>query len=815
MARTFVGPVVHSRPHPATAPQRPVAPASYARGVAADETGERTGGVVRRAPLDRSLRLALGDSQAKKFARLGLVTVRDLLEHYPRRAVDPGELTDLSKVEVGRHVMVIVEIASLTSRQRRAGRGAVVTIEVTDGTRRLPLVYFAPHQGRVAYLEQRLPVGRRVTVDGKVGMNNGRLQIVHPRIDVVDSGLSDAEIEAQAQRPRLLYGQTRGLTSEHIGATLRGQLDRLRDEDLPDPVPFEVRMSEGLLGHATALRALHEPETFRDFLAAQDALRFEEAFVLQAAMARRRAEAAADPAAARPTRMQGLLDAFDASLPFELTAGQLDVGGVISAELAGTVPMHRLLQGEVGSGKTLVALRAMLQVVDAGGQAALLAPTEVLAAQHERSIRAMLGPLAEGGMLGGADDATRVVLLTGSMSAGQRRKALAEAAGGSAGIVIGTHALLQEHVQFADLGLVVVDEQHRFGVEQRDALRAKGRTAPHLLVMTATPIPRTVAMTIFGDLEVSTLRDVPAGRAAVETFVVPEHNERWTDRMWQRVAEEVAQGRRAYVVCPRISASAGEAGEDFTAVDPDPDDAAALAAPVGAAGSPSAIPAVSGHADDGEHGPVRELASVEAVVERLRTLPALAGVPIGALHGRLAAEEKESAMAAFASGETPVLVSTTVVEVGVDVAEASVMVVLDADRFGLSQLHQLRGRIGRGALPGVCFAVSPLPFPGRNEAPSPSLERLLTFAGTRDGFALAEADLVQRREGDVLGAAQHGRGSTLRLLRVVTDEKVIVAARDAARALVAQDPTFAEHPDLAAAIERTLEGDREEFLERG
>lgn len=758
-------------------------------------TPQRLGGGPGPGALDRSLQMAVGVRSAKKLAALGLHTVRDLLEHYPRRAVDPGELSNLADLRPGQVVVVIVDVASFTAHRRQNGPGLVVTVSVTDGDGAIDLVFFAKSAGHARALESQLRPGRRITVDGTVTENRwasrnraaGRgpavLQIVHPEIEEIDDALSEREIQERATRPRLRYGLTRGLTNRAMSALILGRLALLGDEDLPDPVPYEVRVARGLMHHAEALRAIHSPETMASYRAARAALRYEEAFVLQAAMARRRAEVVSQPATPRPVRPGGLLDTFDASLPFVLTRGQLDVGGQISAELAGATPMQRLLQGEVGSGKTLVALRAMLQVVDAGGQAALLAPTEVLASQHERSLRELLGPLAEGGMLGGRAGATRVVLLTGSLTPAQRRARLAEIASGAAGIVIGTHALLQDRVQFADLALVVVDEQHRFGVEQRDLLRAKGRTVPHLLVMTATPIPRTVAMTVFGDLEISTLRELPEGRAEVVTHVVDAHNAAWVERMWQRVAEEVAQGRRAYVVCPRIEA--GERG-----VVGEVDD--------GAEGSGVML------AMEGEDS--RELASVAQTVEALRERPELAGVPLGVLHGRLSGEEKEAAMAAFASGAVPVLVTTTVVEVGVDVRTASVMIVLDADRFGLSQLHQLRGRIGRSDVPGVCLVVSAAQ-PG-----TPSRQRLETFAGTCDGFVLAEADLAQRREGDVLGAAQHGR-SSLRLLRVVTDQRVIAEAREDARVLVAGDPQLHDHAELAAAIDRTL-GEREEYLER-
>ena len=508
-------------------------------------------------------------------------------------------------------------------------------------------------------------------------------------------------------------------------------------------------------------------------------MRFEEAFVLQAALARRRAEVARLPATPRPARPDGLLAGFDARLPFTLTAGQNAVAAELGAELARSQPMQRLLQGEVGSGKTVVALRAMLQVVDAGGQAALLAPTEVLAAQHLRSVTGMLGPLAEAGMLGGSAVATRVALLTGSQGAAARRSALLDAASGAAGIVIGTHALLSEGVQFAELGLVVVDEQHRFGVEQRDALRSKADGTPHLLVMTATPIPRTVAMTTFGDLEVSTLREIPAGRSPVTTHVVPSGNPAWLARVWSRAREAVEKGHRVYVVCPRISAD-----DEPTSGSPD-----AATTATAAAAAP-------------------DIAAVVEVADRLRSRPELAGAAVGVLHGRLSAEERDRAMADFASGKVGVLVATTVIEVGVDVPEATLMVVLDADRFGLSQLHQLRGRVGRGADPGLCLLVS-----GADPA-SPAGERLAALAATTDGFELARLDLRQRREGDVLGAAQSGRGSSLRLLRVIEDADVIADAREEATTLVGADPDLLDHPALAGAIARALDAERQGFLDR-
>jgi ATP-dependent DNA helicase RecG len=560
-----------------------------------------------------------------------------------------------------------------------------------------------------------------------------------------------------------------------IGNSVKQALHAL--DPLPDPLDAEVRARRGLLSSDTALRAMHEPEDIDQWYAARRRLAWDEALGVQLALAQRRRIAGANPAAPRAPKRGGLLDAFDAALPFTLTAGQREVGDVVADELSQPHPMHRLLQGEVGSGKTVVALRAMLQTVDSGGQAALLAPTEVLAAQHARTIESMLGPLARGGQLGGSDAATRVALLTGSLPAAARKRALLDAAGGAAGIVVGTHALIQEQVSFADLGLVVVDEQHRFGVEQRDALRGKASTPPHVLVMTATPIPRTVAMTVFGDLETSTLAELPAGRAPIATSVVPAlEKPAWLERAWQRAREEVAAGHQVYVVCPRI-------GEDMTDFE-----------------------AEFGEYEDDEP-PRRPPLAVMDVLPMLADGP-LHGLRIAPLHGRLTPDEKDRTMIEFAAGRIDVLVATTVIEVGVDVPNATVMAVLDADRFGVSQLHQLRGRVGRGGSPGLCLLVT--------EAPpdTPARERLDAVAATTDGFALARLDVEQRREGDVLGAAQSGRRRQLRLLSLLRDEELIVAARAEAADIVAADPTLAAHPLLAAQVAALVKDDQAEYLEK-
>ncbi len=736
--------------------------------------------------LAEPLRRVLGERTAAALAKLDLHTVEDLVRHYPRRYAEPGRMTDLAALLPGEHVTVMAQVRQATVREMRSRGGAMLSAVVTDGTHELSLTFFAKRRGALRQHEDRLRPGRAGLFTGTVSEYRGSLQLTHPDYQLIgdgDGAEDEAVALAAASRPIPVYPASAGVPTWRIQRAVRTVLDPLTQADVADPVPAEVRARHGLPGLLAALRVVHDPATEAEAYRALHRLRFEEAFVLQSALARRRAEAAARLGTARAGAAAGrpsLLADFEARLPFTLTAGQREVGTEIATDLASAAPMQRLLQGEVGSGKTVVALRAMLQVVDSGGQAALLAPTEVLATQHLRTLRALLGPLAEEGMLGGAEHATRVALLTGSQPAAARRQALLDAASGRAGIVVGTHALLGEHVQFADLGLVVVDEQHRFGVEQRDALRTRGDRAPHLLVMTATPIPRTVAMTVFGDLEVSTLAQVPSGRAGVVTHVVPADNSVWTARTWQRVREEVDAGRRAYVVCPRIDDSGDLDGSDMVELD--------AQAPEGA-----------------DRPPLRAVLEVAA---ELAALPALDGVGIGILHGRLGAAEKDEAMARFAAGTTPVLVATTVIEVGVDVPEASVMVVLDAERFGLSQLHQLRGRVGRGEHPGLCLLVS------RAREGTPSATRVATLAATSDGFALATVDLELRREGDVLGASQSGRANSLRLLRVVRDADLLATAREEARALVEADPGLEAWPALRAAIEVWLDPRREEFLER-
>ncbi|MGH3473232.1 MAG: ATP-dependent DNA helicase RecG [Nocardioidaceae bacterium] len=726
--------------------------------------------------LDDRLAMVIGGKSFKPLHKaFGFDTVRDLLGHYPRRLDDRGELTDFSRLRVGEHATVLARTAEVkqnTYMPRQGGRRATRTeVSVTDGREFLLLTFF-----RQSWRQGQLKQGTVALFSGKVDTYRGRRQLTQPKVDILGHGgdLEDFD-DTGVQRWWPIYPATSSVSSKNIMDCVKQVLAML--DPVPDPLPDDIRRPERLLGYDDALRKVHQPADPGEFHAARNRLRFDEAFVLQTVLAQRRLRTLALPAVPRPGREHGLLQRFDLKLPFELTDGQLEVGNTIGADLGRSHPMHRLLQGEVGSGKTVVAVRAMLQVVDSGGQAALLAPTEVLAAQHLRSVLALLGPMAEAGMLAGDTDGTRVALITGSMSAARRREALLDAAGGGAGVVIGTHALLEDRVQFAHLGLVVVDEQHRFGVEQRAALTDKaGETPPHVLVMTATPIPRTVAMTDFGDLDVSTLRDMPRGRAVIQTAVVPTADRpQWLARAWQRVREEVEKGHQAYVVCPRIGGEAESAMED----------------PV----------------DDPDYTPRRAPLAVADVAAELVD-GVLSGLRVNVLHGRLPADEKDDLMRRFADGEIDVLVATTVIEVGVDVPNASVMVVVDADRFGVSQLHQLRGRIGRGTVPGLCLLVTEAP-PG-----SAARERVEGVARTTDGFELSRLDLESRREGDVLGVTQSGRRSSLQLLSVLRDEELISTARECAERVVADDPALAGNAALAAEVSRLEQSEQADFLEK-
>ena len=722
------------------------------------------------AQLENKVSAVVGDRTAKVLeTTFGIKSIGDLMRHYPRRYMVRGELSDISALQEGDETTILAQVYSASTRPMRGRKGSMLEVVVTDGTDKLSLTFF-----NQAWREKDLKVGRQGLFAGKVGVFNNKKQLSHPDYELIPDGSDvDSAVEGFAGKYLPVYPASAKMPSWKISQCAQLAIGSL--EEIQDFLPAVIREKHNYPSLHQALVQLHQPADLDHAELSRERLTFDEAFLLQSLLVMRRIELKKLNSTSRKRISGGLLDAFDATLPFELTAGQIAVCKEIESDLAQPHPMHRLLQGEVGSGKTIVAVRAMLAVVDSGGQAALLAPTEVLAAQHLRTIQKLLGDLGHGGMLGGSEKATQITLITGSQSAAARKEALAMASSGAAGIVIGTHALLGEKVEFKDLGLIVVDEQHRFGVEQRDALKEKAVLPPHLLVMTATPIPRTVAMTVFGDLDVSTLRELPLGRQPITTHVVPvKEKPSFLERAWQRINEEVAQGHQAYIVAPRISAdSDANADIDFLF---------------------------------GEES--SEITSVEELAPTLHA-GALKGLKIAILHGRLSADEKDSTMQAFTKGEIDVLVSTTVIEVGVDVPNATIMVIMDADRFGVSQLHQLRGRVGRGTSPGLCLLVT------QCEETTPARERLNAVAGTLDGFELSRIDLEQRREGDVLGASQSGTQSHLRLLRVLRDEALIEQARDDAESLIATDNDLSDYPALRAELAQLQRDQAVDYLDKG
>jgi ATP-dependent DNA helicase RecG len=726
---------------------------------------------------------------AKAAAQLddvfGIHTVDALLRHYPRSYVEGATVrgADAEPPPEGEHVTlvdVITDAALLRIKSRPKDKLFRVTLG--SGRSKVTATFFHPKK----WITDQLSKGTRVMLSGEVGYFRGAMQLTHPDFLVLDAadggnhGSRSLKMIAEASRAVSgevlqeafertfypIYPASAKLQSWDIFNCVRQVLEVL--DPIADPLPEKLCATHNLVSEDEALRTIHLGESEAERRRARDRLAFDEAVGLQWALVSRRHGELAQSGPVAAAEPKGLKHELLHRLPFELTAGQREVLEVLSGELAATRPMNRLLQGEVGSGKTIVSVLAMLQMVDAGYQCALLAPTEVLAAQHLRSISDVLGPLAMGGQLGGQDNATRLALLTGSMSQAQKKQVRAEIAGGEVGIVVGTHALLQDAVEFHNLGMVVVDEQHRFGVEQRDQLRAKAPAGitPHLLVMTATPIPRTVALTVFGDLETSTLRELPRGRQPITTAAIFVNDKpAWLERAWQRIVEEVGEGRQAYVVAPRIDDTDG-----------------------------------SGQGENDQ----RPSATVEELYGRLGG-EQLSGLRLGIMHGRLTGDEKDAVMAAFRAREIDVLVCTTVIEVGVDVPNATVMLVMDADRFGISQLHQLRGRIGRGEHASVCLLASwmtPNSRAGR---------RLSAVAGTLDGFELADLDLLERREGDVLGRTQSGRAITLRLLSLINHREIIEAARDFCEQ--AYD-TPGAHPGLALLAAPFTGNERIEFLDK-
>ena len=678
----------------------------------------------------------LGDKTAKSFAKnLGLLTVADLLQHYPRRYSSRGELTPIANLPIGESLSIVAEVVDARERRTKGRVSHILEVRITDGSGFLSLTFF-----NQAWRQKDLKPGVRGLFAGKIGEYQGKLQLAHPDYELFPEEVSEFDAKAWADQPIPIYPASASVTTWMIQRALGIVLDTL--EPIGDEVPENLARKHKLLSINEALEKIHRPTTKGEIASAKKTLVYREAFLLQATLIQRRLDNEQSPATARSSTAGGYLEKFDSSLPFKLTAGQSEVGKDITTDISKTYPMNRLLQGEVGSGKTLVALRAMLAVADSDGQSALLAPTEVLASQHFRSIEKSLGE----------DLAKEVglILLTGQLSTDARKKAMLQVVSGKARIVIGTHALFSEKVEFYDLGLVVIDEQHRFGVEQREKLRLKGKLSPHVLTMTATPIPRTLAVTVFGDMSVSSLTELPAGRKEIDSHVVRAGDPALVSRVWSRVAEEIAKGHQVFVVCPKIDES-----------------------------------------EKDQSG-----ASVEKTILQLRQNPALAGVRMQELHGRMDAVQKAEIMQAFSAKEIDLLVSTTVIEVGVDVPNATAMVILDADNFGISQLHQLRGRVGRGSAKGLCLLLTAA------EDDSIALQRIEAVAGESDGFKLSEIDLELRREGDVLGATQSGGRSSLRLLRVIQDADLIQKVRAELEELFEQDANLTGNPTLRLAIDQ-------------
>lgn len=736
------------------------------------------------ASLTDRLDFVVGAKAAEQLEELfGIRTVNDLLRHYPRSYTEGASRwgADDERPPAGEHITIIDTITETkTWPMKKTPKKVCHRITLGAGRNKVTATFFNAN-----YLKKGLTEGTKVMLSGEVGFFKNVMQLTHPAFLILDSadgrnkgtrslmnianasGASGEEVlDAYERHFFPIYPASTKMQSWDIFSCVRLVLDVL--DPVPDPLPEPLRAKFDLVCEDQALRDIHLAESEARRQRARERLTFDEAVGLQWALVARRHGELSESGPPAPPRPDGLAAELLRRLPFELTAGQREVLDVLSDGLASTRPLNRLLQGEVGSGKTIVSVLAMLQMVDAGYQCALLAPTEVLAAQHLRSIRDVLGPLAMAGQLGGADNATRLALLSGSMTAAQKKQVRDEVAGGQVGIVVGTHALLQDAVEFHNLGMVVVDEQHRFGVEQRDRLRAKARpgVTPHLLVMTATPIPRTVALTVYGDLETSTLRELPRGRQPITSNVIfVKDKPAWLGRAWRRIGEEVAAGRQAYVVAARIDESDDDGAADQNAKAPE---------------------------------------TAEGLYARLRSQE-LAQLRLGLMHGRLSAEEKDAVMAAFRAGDIDVLVCTTVIEVGVDVPNATVMLVMDADRFGISQLHQLRGRIGRGEHPSLCL------FASWAAPDSPAGRRLTAVAETMDGFALADLDLKERREGDVLGRNQSGRAVTLRLLSLADHQEYIEAARDFCVQAYAGNRF---DPGLSVLAARFTDTDRIEYLDK-
>ncbi|MEM1331955.1 MAG: ATP-dependent DNA helicase RecG [Actinomycetota bacterium] len=695
----------------------------------------------------------VGEKKLASLHAVGVEHVRDLVTTYPRRWIDRTNEARIGDLEVGEEALVLVTVRSVNKRQIR-NRRTMVTVRAGDGSGVIEVVFF-----NQPWRERQLREGLNVALFGKVDTYRGGLQMSNPIVDLIgDRTGRIVPIYPQSEKAQLNTWEIAGWVEE--------SLRRCADRGIADPVPRSITGRLGMVDRGAALHDIHLPETIAEKEAARRRLAFDELLRVQLLLVLRKRRLEREERGIRHTPDGTLVRRFRSAFPYPLTGAQERVIDEIGADLAAPEPMHRLLQGDVGAGKTVVAVATMLTAVDGGHQAALMAPTEVLAEQHAAGVRALLDGISvpdPDNLFG--DRPLRVELLTNRVTGADRREVLAGLADGSVDIAIGTHALIQDAVDFASLGAVVVDEQHRFGVEQRAALRDKaagGRT-PDMLVMTATPIPRTAAMTVYGDLDVSVLDELPPGRTPITTHHAD--GPLMEAGVWADVRDQVRAGRQAYVVTPLI-----------------------------------------------EESEKIEVASAQETFDRL-TEDELQGLRVGLLHGRLAPADKEATMESFRSGELDVLVATTVIEVGVDVPNATVMVILDADRFGIAQLHQLRGRVGRGAHASVCWLVTQQTEPAGDGSVAINL-RIDALVGSTDGFELAEIDLDLRGEGTLMSTSQKGR-SDLRLASLRRDRTLVELAREAAFEIVDTDPDLAGEPLLADELDLIFSDRDEEFLARG
>ena len=764
--------------------------------------------------------------RASALKSLGVITVKDALTYYPFRVTNPLKRAHLSQILPGQEVAFSATIQSINIVQMAARRGYRLEVNVAQDAAQAQIVYFSKNRQYVQWVSGRIAVGQTVVVGGTSGEFNGRLQFTHPQILTVRAKSAESDdsahnTDARVQNsddsavqsveegieklcaPQPIYHANSRISSEHIHDTILGLLQLFKNCDsgdsnvdatdvpdtdilsdvLPDVLPQFVTNSRNLMHRAAAFESIHNPQNKNDFENAIHTMRYEEAFISQIAVLQSRKKSGENKA--YTCENSELRKHFEESLPFELTEGQKNVISEITADMQGESqateesplkPMRRLLQGEVGSGKTIVAMSAMLQAVGSGHQAVLIAPTQVLASQHATNLQQMIER---------AGLNVEITLITGGMKLASRRSALAKVASGEPAIIVATHAAFSASFKPTNLALVIIDEQHRFGVEQRDTLLRKisGNAVPHLLVMTATPIPRSAAMTWFGDLDASYLTELPGGRKPIRTFVINEEDSHKMASMFYHIRSRIDAGERAYVVCARIDSEDSEENNDNTynnadAIYQENQDSYTL------------------NSQNTQNTQIaqREVHTVSQISKRLQNLPQFKGVEFAQLTGRTSDEEKREIMHKFDSGQVQILVSTTVIEVGVDVAKASCIVIFDADRFGLAQLHQLRGRVGRSGTQSWAFLVSNAP---NNQL---AAERLQVVENSLDGAIIAQKDLELRNVGDVLGDSQSGGKSSLKLLRVVKDAKIIAEAREDANTLLEHDPTLLEHPQTAGAV---------------